>query len=471
MIYFNYIQKLFLLAFLSGASLCLFSQERILSLENTMDVIRSYHPVFKQAGLEVELAKSSLQASRGVFDPSFYMRNEKKTFDGKNYFSYANPELKIPTWFGIDLKGGFENNVGDRLDPMFTAGKSTYAGVSIPLLKGLLYDKRRAAVQQSKMMVKYSMQERLLTINDLLYDAADIYWKWVSSYQNYRIVSELADVTNKRFEFVKSSFISGDRAAIDTIEALSQIQNVLSMQAQSWFELQKHRLLLSNFLWSSSGQPFELSEDIVPDSSWRLFSIKDYPLPSLEESLTQASQLHPKLTSLDIKQDVLGLEKRYKFQNLLPTLDLNYNFLNKGYALGKPFNQPLFENNFKYGFQLGMPLFQRASRGEYSMAKIKIADLNLHIQQTRLEIENKVRASYNEVIALQSQAFLFQQNANNQELLLKAEEVKFSIGESSMFLVNARENKLLETQQKMNELKTKFFKSLIGIAWSTGQLK
>ena len=105
------------------------------------------------------------------------------------------------------------------------------------------------------------------------------------------------------------------------------------------------------------------------------------------------------------------------------------------------------------------------------MAKIKIADLNLYIQQTRLEIENKVRASYNEVIALQSQAFLFQQNANNQELLLKAEEVKFSIGESSMFLVNARENKLLETQQKMNELKTKFFKSLIGIAWSTGQLK
>jgi outer membrane protein TolC len=54
---------------------------------------------------------------------------------------------------------------------------------------------------------------------------------------------------------------------------------------------------------------------------------------------------------------------------------------------------------------------------------------------------------------------------------LKAEEVKFSIGESSMFLVNARENKLLETQQKMNELKTKFFKSLIGLAWATGQLK
>jgi hypothetical protein len=45
------------------------------------------------------------------------------------------------------------------------------------------------------------------------------------------------------------------------------------------------------------------------------------------------------------------------------------------------------------------------------------------------------------------------------KLLLKAEESKFSIGESSMFLVNAREIKLLETRQKLAEPKTNFFKS------------
>ena len=447
-----------------------FSQGKVLTLENTMDIIRTNHPVLKQAGLDVDLAKATLQASRGFFDPSFYLRNEEKTFDGKNYFFYSNPELKIPTWFGIDLKGGFENNTGDRLDPMFTAGKSTYAGVSIPVLKGLLYDKRRAAVQQSKLMVQSSRQERLLVINDLLYDAADTYWKWVSAYQNYSIISELTDVTKKRLEFVKQSFVAGDRAAIDTIEALTQFQNILAMQNQFWLELQTQRLFLSNFLWTASNQPYELSEDVIPDSSWRMLAIKDYPLPSLEESLKQAIQSHPKLTSMGIKQDVLSLEKRYKFQALLPTLDLNYNFLNKGYSLGKTFSQPLFENNYKYGLQLGMPLFQRQARGEYGMAKIKIADLNLKVQQSRLEIENKVRSSFNEVIALQTQAVLFQQNAFNQELLLRAEESKFSIGESSMFLVNARENKLLETQQKLNELKAKFFKSLLGVVWATGQL-
>ena len=55
--------------------------------------------------------------------------------------------------------------------------------------------------------------------------------------------------------------------------------------------------------------------------------------------------------------------------------------------------------------------------------------------------------------------------------MLKAEESKFSIGESSMFLVNSREIKLLETQQKLAELKTKFFKSLLGVQWAAGQLR
>ena len=161
----------FLLTFPQAAHL--FSQQKVLTLENTMDIIRKFHPVARQAKLEVDLAKASLQASRGVFDPSFYLRNEKKSFDGKNYYFYSNPELKIPTWFGIDIKAGFENNTGDRLDPVTSAGRSTYAGISIPVLKGLLFDKRRAAVQQSKLLVQMSRQDQLQLIADLLYDAVD----------------------------------------------------------------------------------------------------------------------------------------------------------------------------------------------------------------------------------------------------------------------------------------------------------
>ena len=131
----------------------------------------------------------------------------------------------------------------------------------------------------------------------------------------------------------------------------------------------------------------------------------------------------------------------------------------------------MFSNNYKYGFQLGMPLFQRQSRGEYSMAKLKIKSQQLENSQQRLEIENKVKSYFNELMAMQKQVLLFDRNVKNQQLLVVAEEYKFSVGESSLFLVNSRENKLLETQQKLAELKTKFFKSMAALQWSAGQLR
>lgn len=199
--------------------------------------------------------------------------------------------------------------------------------------------------------------------------------------------------------------------------------------------------------------------------------IREYPLPVLNDAITQALNSHPKLSALNFKQQILEVDRRAKLQNLLPTLDLNYIFLNRGYSADKFFAQPLFENNYKYGVQFGMPLFLREARGEYGQAKLKLAGIDYTTRQTSLEIENKVKASFSEILSMQMQTLLFQDNLRNQALLLKAEETKFSIGESSMFLINSREIKLLETRQKLVVLKTKFFKSLVGIQWSAGQIR
>jgi outer membrane protein TolC len=449
----------------------LFSQDKTLGLEQTLDIIRKYHPVARQANLEVDMAKASLQSSRGAFDPAFYLNTDRKTFNGQDYYFHSNPELKIPTWFGIDIKAGVENNFGQRLAPDVTTNKSSYVGVIIPIFKGLLFDQRRAMLKQSKLMVSMSSQARLLMLNDLLIDAADAYWKWVGSYQSFVILTNALNTNKARFELVRKAFISGDRAAIDTTEALAQLQSIEAMQNQSWYEWQKARLMLSNFLWKDNNEPYELSDQIIPDPSWNKATLREYPLPNLVQTLDTAIQSHPKLLSLDFKMDILELEKRLKFQSLLPKFDVNYNFLNSGYAFNNMWGQPLFNNNFKYGVLFSVPLLQRAARGDYKLAGLKINDLDFTTMQTRLEISNKVKASYNEMLAMQKQSLLFQDNVLNQQALLKAEEMRFSIGESSMFLVNARENKLLETSQKMVELKTKFFKSLINIQWAAGQLR
>ena len=54
--------------------------------------------------------------------------------------------------------------------------------------------------------------------------------------------------------------------------------------------------------------------------------------------------------------------------------------------------------------------------------------------------------------------------------LQRGEEIRFQAGESSLFLINARENKALEALQKLQELKAKFFKTENMLQWAAGNL-
>ena len=444
--------------------------QNTLSISNTFELMNQFHPIAKQAGLKIDLSKASLLSSRGAFDPAFYIANNQKTFDGKNYFFYSNPELKIPTWYGIEIKGGLENNYGDKLSGENTFGKSSYLGISIPLLKDLIIDKRRSDLAQSKILVNLNQEERQLVVNDLFLDGASSYWSWTYAYQKQKLFTEVLVKTKDRLEFIKQSFQAGDKAAIDTVEGVVQYQNILNLQTEAWADLIEAQSKLSNFLWDQNELPYELTEKIQPDSSWIIADIDEFNVPALVSVIEEANQIHPKLKLLNFKSDILEIDKLYKTQNLLPTLRVNYNFLNKGYEFTSPLNNALYQNNYKAGLQFGLPLFLRQARGDLKQAKIKIEQQDLEIGQTRLEIENKIKTYYAALSALRNQYKINQKSVDNTKRLLDVELERFDIGESSLFLVNNREIKYIEVVLKGYELKTKFFKTLIALNWAKGNI-
>ena len=131
---------------------------------------------------------------------------------------------------------------------------------------------------------------------------------------------------------------------------------------------------------------------------------------------------------------------------------------------------PLFENNFQYGLSLGIPVRLSQGRGEYRKTKLKITETKLQKSQKQLQIENKVKSYYNELVALRSQIVLQENAYKNYYILQRGEEIRFQAGESSLFLINARENKTLEALQKLQELKAKFFKTEKTLQWAAGML-
>jgi outer membrane protein TolC len=144
--------------------------------------------------------------------------------------------------------------------------------------------------------------------------------------------------------------------------------------------------------------------------------------------------------------------------------------LGRGYELQKNLGAPLFENNFQYGISFGIPLRLSQGRGEYRKAKLKITETSLQQKQKALQVENKVKSYFNELLVLKSQVALQEKTLNNFQALQRGEEIRFQAGESSLFLINARENKTLEAMQKLQELKAKYHKTENALQWAAGTL-
>ena len=443
----------------------------ILTPEDFVSIVKKYHPVIKQATIQIEKAKASIVIARGGFDPLLYVNNDQKTFSGKNYYSYTNPELKIPTWFGIELKAGLENNSGKYLNNEVTSGQLSYLGVSVPLAKNLLMDNRRAVLQQSKIFRDQTEAERTNTVNDLLSEAYVSYWNWVKEYQLYQILSDAVKVNQSRFSLVKIGFRQGDRPAIDTVEALVQLQNFQYLQNESWVKFKNAGVSLSAFLWLENNSYYQLNENVVPDSKWNHPNMNDIPLGLIDDILYAARLSHPKLISYSFKLKSLEVERKLKFQSLLPTFTLRGNLLNTGYNVFKGSDATFFQNNNKFGIDIGIPLRLSEGRGAYKMAKLKIDETNWSVSLQQQEIENKIRLYFNELTGLQKQIDIYEQTYNNYQILYRGEDIRFREGESTLFLLNIRENKLLEALQKLTELKTKFYKTQVSVQWAAGLLR
>jgi outer membrane protein TolC len=445
--------------------------EKTLSPAQMMEMVRQYHPVAKQADINIDKAKADITIARGGFDPYFFNSSAQKTFDGTDYYYYNRPQVTIPTWFGVEISGGREYLSGSRTNNEETLGETSYFGLTVPLAKNLLMDKRRAALKTAKIFREASIVEKNNILNNLMLDAMNTYWEWTGQYLLYNILSNAVKVNEQRLQLVRIGYRQGDRPAIDTTEALTQLQNFQLLQSQLWVSFQNTGLELSTYLWTKDNLPFTLPEDVVPDTESRGLNALQMTVPELNPLLDAARRNHPELLQYNFKIDALGIDKKLKFQDLLPSVNFRYNQLGKGYDILKTATGPLFENNYQYGLSIGIPLRFSQGRGEYKKARLKITETKLQQNLKQLQIENKVRSYYNELNALRQQINLQEKAYLNFMILQRGEETRFQSGESSLFLINSRENKSLEALQKLTELKAKYIRTINYVNWAAGLLR
>jgi outer membrane protein TolC len=451
---------IFFLIFFAGGSN---AQEKLFTEQEFIAVMKQYHPVARQAMTDIRIADAAITAARGVFDPVFEMESSSKQVDGNLYYNHRVQQLKIPTWYGIDLIAGSESINGDRINPESTSGALSFVGFSLPLARNLLMDSRRATLQQAKLWHKVSELERRAVLNELFRDGLFVYWSWWEQYQLLKIIENSKTLAEKRMEMVRTGWRIGELAAIDTVEAMTQVQFFEQKFLETEAGLMKSRIEMSAYLWRENNQPFDLPADAIPAS-------QAAPLFISLDSMMNLAADHPELQQFFPRLEALQVERQLKFQSMLPSVNLKYNQLGKGTDFYKTVNAAWFQNNYRFGVNISMPLRLSEGRGELRMAKLKIERTRL-VQMDKINlVQNKVKQLYVEYNQVNQQAELQQRILQNQTQLQRGEEIKFFNGESSLFMVNARETKTLEAVEKMIHLQGKSFKTLTQLRWAAGSI-
>jgi outer membrane protein TolC len=439
-----------------------------LAFEDFMVLVKQHHPLAKQANLQEGIGQAYFQSYRGAFDPKIGLSLNQKEFDDKQYYSVLDAALKIPTWLGLDVVAGFEQNRGEFLNPE----KNTpfnglwFAGVSVPIGQGLFFDQRRAQFNQAKLFREMSKAEQVLMLNDLFYDAASAYWEWFSAFHVFEVYENSVALADERLQAIKMSVVLGDRPTIDTVEASIFKQNMEINLQQADLDYKNASAWLAVYLWADGLIPMELADNTQPTA----FN-ETNALPFDNAFLTQFDSLlknQPEIKQYELKLEQLDLERRLRAEQMKPILNLKYNALTE--TLNNDIENMYSPNNYRWGLEFGMPLFLRKERGNLKLAKLKLQDARFDFQNKVQWVDFKLKSSANEWQTSETQFSLFTRTVVDYEQMLNGERRMFDAGESSLFMVNTREQAYIQSKVKLIELLSKNRKSAVGFFYSAGLL-
>ncbi len=441
---------------------------QVMGLSDFLKIVREFHPLGKQANLRVEYGEQNLKSKRGAFDPYLYGDVSQKYFDNKQYYDLVNAGMKIPTWFGIELDAGFEQTNGDFLNPQRATPTNglVHAGISIPIGQDLFIDQRRADLRKAQIYQQITETERQILLNDLFKSAISAYWEWVGASQKYAIFEEGLELARVRYRAVTQSALIGEDPAIDTVEAFIQYQNRRISLQDATLQYQNATAQLEVFIWNKDGIPLELSVDIKPPKAEDVSSTID--TDAMRERLDTLIMNHPKLAKNQLYLEQLEIQRKLDLERLKPQLDLKYN------ALNEPVTGDIIEgysiNNYNWGLTFKMPIFLRKERGQLQKTNINIKEKTYALNQMERDLNYNVIAALNTWEVTQQQLGGYGDIVTSTNRLLNAEQQKFDSGESSLFLVNARELKYINTQVKFVDLLIKSQKAFMDIEYQLGRL-
>ena len=437
---------------------------QILTRDAFVEQVKQHHPIAFAAGLVDNKANATVMQARGAFDPALQGKLNQKTFSGTQYFNLLETGLLLPTRSPVEFSMGWEQNTGTFLNPEDKTPKAGLGnlGIGVNLGKGLLMDARRASLRQALLLRDAAPFQIQMMLSDLLAQAEMDYWNWALSKEKLALYEEASTLAFQRLGLIRGAVEQGDRPTIDTVEAYAQWQLRQINVEQAKAEYLAATNMIEAYLWKDGLVPDQLSSETIPQSI-QLAALTAVNLDLLSQWITGLDQ-HPLLKALDAEIAMQEVEIKLKKESLRPELKVKYNLLS-----GNPAQiGTYFEEGYKWGGSAAFPILLRSARGGVQISTIKKQELEAKRFQKKNDIRLKIEtyAELSGIFNRQTQLAVEQMNRFKQ--LYDVEQIRLLQGDGSVFLINNREAKWVESREKVLELYFKVRKNQISLQNSRG---
>jgi outer membrane protein len=397
----------------------------------------------------------------------------------------------ISTYFGQGFLTGTSYAVGISGYRQSTTSLNTLFNPTVPtgltlgfhqkLLNGFGYRANakfiRIAKNNAKIAHSTFRQQVITTIAQIL----SLYWDLLTYQESVRVAEQSLALAQKLLSDNKRQVEIGTLAPIEVIRARAEVaarrQDLIVAQTN----LQQQELLKSSISKQVDGQ----LASVTIDATGGLPEPRPDDIPPLDEALELAASNRPEAEQAELNLRNQAITIKANRNALLPTLDTFATYAPTGLSGNQPVGDTVdpagwtrslagvFRGDYpdySFGLSLQIPIRNRQAQADAARAIVERHQLEAQLQKRKNEIAQQVRSANIAVIQAKAQIEAAREAVSFAQQTFDAEQKKFQLGESTVFLVIQAQRDLTTAEANEVTAHSAYAKALTQLGEATGTI-
>ncbi|MDX2154253.1 MAG: TolC family protein [Bryobacteraceae bacterium] len=415
-----------------------------LRLEDILSSVRKSYPPLLAALEERRIADGDLLVAEGGFDAVV-----RAAFENQQAGPLDNNRLNVvvdqPLAFqGLSFFGGYRLGEGrfssSDASSVLTTDLGEYrTGLRLPLFRDRAIDSRRATLWKSRIglrLADLSVDQQLIFV---IQAATRRYWDWVAAGQRLRLAETILNVALTRDQQLKEAVRLGQLPQIEVTDNERAILTRRAQVVEARRGLEQASFELSLFYRDANGDPVTPLEDLLPPAFPDLADLSEQ---RVAEDVDLALKRRPEVLRLAAQRDQTRIDADLARNQTAPNIDLVFGFNQFAGAGTTPRGNA---NEVRGSLIFELPFQRRRALGAVKSAEARLAQFDQRERFARDQVIVEVRDAASAVRRAAERTRVLRDEVNIARNLEELERSRFDLGDSTLFLVNLREQATFDT--------------------------